>query len=263
MSGEKKMMHIGLCRGDIGSYVFLPGSPERSEKISKLFDNPVEKGWHREYRTFTGTLNGVPVSVCSTGIGGPSTAIAVEELHELGAHTMIRVGSCASVSPKVCIGDVVIPNGAVRMEGVGQHYLPVEFPAVPDMDLVAHLETAALGLNYNYNIGVTISKASFYSQTAPETKPVGYDLIARWNAYEAGGATSTEMESAPLFIVAACLGIRAATVLISATNCKNYSNEARAYPRDVEHRAIEVGIEAMKAIIEADKQLNPIIGGLK
>jgi uridine phosphorylase len=252
MSG-RKMMHIGLSQGDIGEYVFLPGSPERSEKISKYLDGTVEAGYHREFRTFTGALNGTRVSVCSTGIGGPSAAIAMEELHELGAHTMIRIGTCASVSPKVCIGDVIIPNGAIGMEGVGRHYLPVEFPPVPDMDLVARLEAAAVKFNYQYNIGVTIAKASFYTQTAPETKPVAYDLINRWNAYEAGGATSTEMESSTLFIVAACLGIRMATVLVSATNYKKYSNEARAYPHDFEPRAIEVGIEAMRSIIETDK----------
>jgi uridine phosphorylase len=253
MKVEKRMMHIGLCKGDIGAYVFLPGSPERAEKISQCFDNPREVGYHREYRSFTGTLNGVPVSVCSTGIGGPSAAIAVEELHELGAHTMIRIGTCASTSPKVGIGDVVIPNGAIGMEGVGRHYLPVEFPPVPDMDLVASLEAAAGKLRYACNIGVTIAKASFYTQIAAETKPVGYDLVNRWNAYEKGGATSTEMESSTLFIVAACLGVRMATVLVSATNYKKYSNDDRAYPRDYERRAIEVGIEAMRTIVETDK----------
>jgi uridine phosphorylase len=254
MSDKKRMMHIGLCKGDIGEYVFLPGSPERAEKISMCLDNPKEMGYHREYRSFTGTLNGVPVSVCSTGIGGPSAAIAVEELYELGARTMIRVGTCASTSPRVGIGDVVIPNSAIGMEGVGQHYLPVEFPPVPDMDLVASLEAAAIKLNYSYNIGVTIAKASFYTQIAAETKPVGYDLVNRWNAYEAGGATSTEMESSTLFIVAACLGIRMATVLVSATNYKKYSNEDRAYPHDYEHRAIDVGIEAMRHIVELDRK---------
>jgi uridine phosphorylase len=252
--GEKRMMHVGLCKGEIGEYVFLPGSPERSEKISQYFDHSREVAYNREFRSFTGELDGTRVTVCSTGIGGPSTAIAVEELHELGAHTMLRIGSCASVSPLVRKGDIVIPNGAVRMEGVGQHYLPIEFPAVPDMDLLYTLEDAARALGYEYNIGPTISKASFYSQTAPETKPVGYDLINRWNAYVAGGATSTEMESAPLFIIASCLGIRAATVLISATDCKQYSNEARHTPGDIEHRAIEVGIEAMKRIIAKDTQ---------
>ena len=254
MEEKKKVMHLGISKGDIGRYVFLPGSPERSEKIASYFDNPREIAFHREFRTFTGTLDGETVSVTSSGIGGPSTAIAVEELAECGAHTIIRVGTCASTSLKVGIGDVVIPNGAVRMEGVGCHYLPLEFPAVPDFELLKALEAAAVKLEFPYNVGVTITKASFYTQNAPETKPVGYELIQKWNAYEAGGATNTSMESAPLFLIAASLGIRAATVLVSATNYKAYSNNSKSYPKDWEHRAIETGIEAMRQIIRKDKE---------
>lgn len=257
MSSDKKMMHIGLRPGDIGEYVFLPGSPERSEKIATYLDDAAEVAYNREFRTFTGTLDGTRVSVCSTGMGCPSTAIAVEELYEIGAHTLIRIGSCASTSPKVCLGDIVIPNGAVRMEGVAQHYLPIEFPPVPDMGLVEQLEKATQQLGYPYNIGVSITKASFYTQMAAETKPVGYELVHKWNAYEKGGATSTEMESAALFIIGGCLNIRTATVLVSATNYKNYSNDSsKNGPKDIEHRAIEVGIEAMKAIIRQDEELS-------
>ena len=100
----KKMMHIGLEAGDVGRYVFLPGSPERTEKIAAYFDNPREIAYNREYRTFVGELDGTMVAVTSTGIGGPSAAIAVEELHQCGADTMMRVGTCASVSPKVSLG---------------------------------------------------------------------------------------------------------------------------------------------------------------
>lgn len=253
MSQDKKMMHIGLRRGEVGKYVFLPGSPERSEKIATYLDNAVEMAYNREYRTFTGTLDGVKVSVCSTGMGCPSTAIAVEELHELGVHTMIRIGSCASTSPKVSIGDIVIPNGAVRMEGVGDHYLPIEFPAVPDMDLVEQLEDAVVRCGYPYNIGPTITKASFYTQMSAHTKPMGYELVNRWNAYEMGGATSTEMESAALFLIGSSLGIRTATVLVSATNYKNYSNDSsKNGPQEWEHRVIEVGVEAMQSITRRD-----------
>lgn len=255
MDAKKKMMHIGLRPGDIGEYVFLPGSPERAEKIAHYLDDAKEVGYNREFRSFTGALNEVPVSVCSTGMGCPSTAIAVEELHEIGANTMIRIGSCASTSPKVEIGDIVIPNGAVRMEGVAQHYLPIEYPPVPDMDLVEILEEATNKLGYPLNIGVSITKASFYTQMAAESKPMGYELVNRWNAYEKGGATSTEMESAALFVIGGCLRIRVATVLVSATNYKNYSNDSKKNgPAEWEHRAIEVGIEAMRNIIEQDKK---------
>ncbi len=248
-----KMMHIGLSKGDIGRYVFLPGSPERAEKIAAYFDNPKEIAYNREYRTFIGELEGVKVAVTSTGIGGPSAAIAMEELYQCGADTMMRIGTCASTSEKVKTGDIVIPNGAVRMEGVGSHYLPTEFPAVPDYEMLKELEAAAQRLDMPYNIGVTITKASFYSQTAPNTKPVKEDIINSWNAYEAGGATSTSMECAPLFLVAASLGIRASSVLVSATDYKKYDNQDRKHPIGLEDRVIAVGIEAMKSVIRKDR----------
>ena len=254
MGKLKKMMHIGLSKGDIGKYVFLPGSPERSEKISTYLDEPREVGYNREFRSFTGTLEGVPVTVCSTGIGCPSTAIAVEELYELGAHTKLRVGSCASTSPKVEVGDIVIPNAAVRMEGVANHYAPIEFPSVPNMYLLEKLEEAACKIGYRYNIAPTITKASFYTQIAAAEKPVGFDLEPRWLSYEKGGACSTEMESAVLFIIGDILRIRTATVLISATNYKAYSNESRKNnPKNLEYRAIEVAVEAMRTIILEDR----------
>ena len=249
----KKMMHIGLDPGEVGRYVFLPGSPERTEKIAAYFDNPKEIAYNREFRTFVGELDGVKVAVTSTGIGGPSAAIAVEELHQCGADTMLRVGTCASTSEKVSLGDVVIPNGAVRMEGVSTHYLPIEYPAVPDFQAVKAVEQAAQKLEFPYNVGVTITKASFYTQTTPETKPVGPELVYKWQAYEKGGATNTSMECSILFLIGASLGIRTSSVMISATNFGEYSNDADDYPSSWEERAIEVGIEAMKIMIRKDK----------
>lgn len=249
----KKMMHIGLEPGEVGRYVFLPGSPERTEKIAAYFDNPKEIAYNREFRTFVGELDGVKVAVTSTGIGGPSAAIAVEELHQCGADTMLRVGTCASTSEKVSLGDVVIPNGAVKMEGVSTHYLPIEYPAVPDFQVVKAVEQAAQKLEFPYNVGVTITKASFYTQTTPETKPVGPELVYKWQAYEKGGATNTSMECSILFLIGASLGIRTSSVMISATNFGEYSNDADDYPSGWEERAIEVGIEAMKIMIRKDK----------
>ena len=144
--GEQKTMHTDVTSDQIGKYVFLPGSVERAALIAEHFDNPVKVAHKREFLTYTGTLEGVPVTVTSTGIGGPSACIAIEELHSCGAHTMMRIGSAASTSPKVRMGDVVIPNGAVRMEGTGNHYLPFEFPAVPDFEMLKALEAAAVKL---------------------------------------------------------------------------------------------------------------------
>ena len=247
-----KMMHIALEKGDVGRYVFLPGSPERTEKIAAYFEDPKEIAYHREYRTFVGKLDGVPVAVTSTGIGGPSTAIAVEELYQCGVDTMMRVGTCASVSSKVSRGDVVIPNGAIRMEGVSSHYLPMEFPCVPDFQMLKALEQAAIDLGLSYDIGVTITKASFYTQTSPETKPVAQELMYKWDSYKRGGASSTSMECAPLFAIGSSLGIRTASVMASATT---YSNPKPGEENiDVEDRAIKVAIEAMKLIIKKDRE---------
>ena len=250
----KKMMHIGLETGAVGRYIFLPGSPERTEKIAAFFDNPKEIAYNREFRTFVGELDGVKVAVTSTGIGGPSTAIAVEELYQCGADTMLRVGTCASTSRKVSLGDVVIPNGAVRMEGTGNHYLPFEFPAVPDYEMLKALEEAAKKLGYPYNIGVTITKDSYYTEAEPETKPVYHELKEKWDSYLKGGATNTSMECSILFLIGASLGIRTSSVMISATNFGEYSNDADDYPSGWEERAIEVGIEAMKIMIRKDRQ---------
>lgn len=249
-----KMMHLGIRKGEVGKYVFLPGSPERSEKISKYLDNPVKVACNREFLTFTGSLEGVPVSVTSTGIGGPSTAIAIEELYQCGADTMIRIGTCASVSPNFHKGDLIIPNGAVRMEGTGLHYLPLEFPAVPDFETTRIIEAAAVKLDYAYQVGVTITKAGFFTQTHPESKPVAPELIQKWAAYRAGGAVATSMECASLFIVGASLGIRTGAVLVSATNDASYSGDVKDYPRGYEHLAIETGIEAMRMMIRMDRE---------
>ena len=255
MASTEKMLHIAMGKGDVAEYVFLPGDPGRSEKIAKYFDNPVMVAQNREYVTYSGTLEGVPVSVTSTGIGGPSAAIAMEELVMCGSHTFIRIGTCASVSPKVHVGTVSIPRGAVRMEGVGLHYLPIEFPPVPDFFLIKELEQAAIRLGMHCDMGITITKDSFYTQINPEDKPVGYDLVNRWEAYIKGGATTTSMESSPLFLIAGYLGVRMATVLVSATDCNQYSREDRKrYGTDWEENAILTGIEAMRSIVKKDQQ---------
>ena len=246
------MLHTGVAQGEVGRYVLIPGSVERAKLISEYFDEPRLLCQNREFLTYVGTLEGVPVAVTSTGIGGPSTAITVEELHACGADTFIRVGSCASTSPKSCIGDVIIPSGAVRMEGVGDHFMPLEFPAVPDYGIFRHLEAAARRSGYPYNTGVTITKDSFYTQGSPETKPVCEELKYKWKAYERAGATNTSMECAPLFLMGAALGLRTASIMVCATNFHAYSNDKKNYPSNWERRAIEVTIAGLRDIIRDD-----------
>lgn len=251
---EKQMLHTGVRKGEVGRYVFIPGSVERARLISEYFDNPRLVIRQREFLTYTGSLEGVPVTVTSTGIGGPSTSIVLEELHACGADTFVRVGSCASSAAETCIGHVVIPGGAVRMEGTSMQFLPVEFPAVPDYEVFRHMVSAVQDSGWPYTTGVTITKDSFYTEASPETKPVREELLYKWDSYERSGATSTSMECAPLFIIGAVMGLRTASVMISATNYKAYSNDAKDYPRDYERRAIVVAVEGMRRLIRADKE---------
>ncbi|QQK07254.1 nucleoside phosphorylase [Miniphocaeibacter halophilus] len=250
---NKKMMHIGIKKGEVGKYVFLPGSPERTEKIAKYFDNAKEIAFNREYRTFIGTLDGELVAVTSTGIGGPSAAIAIEELSAIGVDTMIRIGTCASMSPKVKKGDIVVPSGAVKMEGTSSHYLPVEFPAVPNFEILKILTNSLDSQKIKYHTDVSITKDSFYSQTNPERSPVSNTLIRKWDEYIRGGATTTSMECSILFAVGAALGIRTASMLVSATNAKSFEGQEPGDSYDLEDYVIRAGIEGMRQIIKSDK----------
>ncbi|MCL2580623.1 MAG: nucleoside phosphorylase [Oscillospiraceae bacterium] len=256
MTEVKRMMHIAVAKGEVGKYVFLPGSVERARIIAEYFDNPRQLAHHREHLTFVGELDGEPVAVTSTGIGGPSAAIAAEELYQCGAHTMMRIGSCASTAPHVKIGHVIIPKGAVRMEETGHHYLPVEFPAVPDYESFKALKLAAKECGYPADTGITITKDSYYTEVSPQTKPVYPELKWKWEAYEKAGATSTSMECSLLFLLGASRGIRMSSVMVSATNHREYSNDMGDYPSNWERRAIEVGIAGMRKLIASDRQKN-------
>ncbi len=244
----KRMMHLGLRKGDIAECVLLPGSPERSEAIAKKLDTVEEMAYFREFRTFTGYLEGKRISVCSTGMGGPSTAIAVEELYQCGAKLLLRVGSCIATSNTVHRGDIVIPNGAVRMEGLTSHYEVPEFPAVPDLELVMELESAAKRLQFPYHIGVSITRSSYYSLLDPSTRPNAKHLQTSWDAYLKGGAESTDMDSAVLFVVGSCLGIRTASVLVSTTEGIPSLSQLEDCPQDLEERVITIALDAMRSI---------------
>jgi len=195
--------------------------------------------------------------VTSTGIGGPSAAICIEELHKCGADTFIRVGTCASTCQDVQCGDIVVPSGTVRMEGTGCHYLPMEFPAVPTYQIMKHLEESSVSLGYHTAVGVTITKDSFYTQTEPETKPVSEELIRRWNSYVRGGAVCTSMEEAILFLAGASLGVRTGSVMVSATNFDgsvSKRNSADVYPTNSIQKPIQVAVEALRRIIREDRK---------
>ena len=245
--------HIRCKEGDVGRYVFLPGDPGRCESIAAHFDNPVHIGMNREYNVYTGTLLGEKVTVCSTGIGGPSASIAIEELVMAGADTFIRVGTSGGIDVNVKGGDVVVATGAIRMEGTSREYAPIEFPAVADLDVTNALVSASKDLGYTCHYGVVQSKDSFYGQHDPARMAVDYELINKWEAWKKLGAKCSEMESAALFTVASRLGVRCgATFLVMA----NQEREALGLDNPIaqDHEtAIRVGIGAIRKLIAQDK----------
>ena len=253
MEKKKMLLHTNLIKGEVGKYVFLPGSPQRVERIAKFLDKPKFLKVNREYETWVGYLEGKKVLVTSTGIGGPSTAIALEELVELGADTFIRVGSCATTSSKCNRGDIIIPSSCVRMEGTALHYGPIEYPAVPDIEVLDALRNAAKNKKYKSVVGTVISRDGFYTQYDEFDKPSKYYVKEQWEAYKKLGAIATEMEAATLFVAGSSLNVRTGGVMVCATDY-NKKKVNKTYPIDYEARAIEIAVEAMRTIIKADKK---------
>ena len=246
--------HIQCGDGDVGRYVILPGDPGRCELIASYFENPVKISQNRELVTYTGTLCGEKVSVTSTGIGGPSASIAVEELCNCGADTFLRVGTCGGMQLDVKSGDLVVATGAIRMEGTSKEYAPIEFPAVADLSVTNALVQSAKEMNQPCHVGVVQCKDAFYGQHEPEKKPVGYELIAKWEAWKQLGCLASEMESAALFVVASSLGVRAGTVLLVMAN---QEREKEGLFNPVVHdtdMAIRAAIEAIRKLIKEDNK---------
>lgn len=253
--GSNKEYHIGVGKGDVGEYVILPGDPKRCALIAKYFDEPVLVGDSREFVTYTGYLDGVKVSVTSTGIGGPSASIAMEELVKCGARTFIRVGTCGGMDINVKGGDLVIASGAIRFEGTSKEYAPIEFPAVADIEIVNALIKASKKLQFNYHVGVVQCKDSFYGQHRPETLPNSFELINKWDAWVKLGTKASEMESAALFVAASYLGVRCGSVLLAVANqerAKLGLENRQCHDTD---SAIKTAIEAIRILIKDEKEI--------
>ena len=248
-----RQYHIQVTKGEVGRYVILPGDPKRCVKIAQYFDNPVLIADNREYITYTGTLDGVKVSVTSTGIGGPSASIAMEELYRCGADTFVRIGTCGGMQTEIKSGDIVIATAAVRMEGTSREYAPIEYPAVANLDVTNALVEAAKEKGFVYHTGVVQSKDSFYGQHEPETKPVSYELQNKWEAWKRLGCLASEMESAALFIVAGKLRVRMGSCLLVLAN---QEREKLGLENPVVHEtdmAIRVAVEAIRRMIKEDQ----------
>lgn len=251
-NGSEKQYHIDVAKGEVGRYVIMPGDPKRCEKIAKYLDNAELIADCREYVTYTGYLNGEKVSVTSTGIGGPSAAIALEELVKCGADTFIRVGTCGGIDLNVKGGDIVIATGAIRMDGTSKEYAPIEFPAVANFNVATSLVESAKSMNLNYHAGVVQSKDSFYGQHSPESKPISYELMNKWEAWKRCGCLASEMEGATLFVVGSYLNVRVGAVLLAIAN-QERAKAGLDNPQvhDTE-KPIQVAIEAIKKLIKED-----------
>ena len=252
---DGRQMHIQIKKGDIGRYVILPGDPARCEKIARYFDEPQQLAQNREYTLWTGSLDGVPVAVCSTGIGGPSAAIAMEELHQLGADTFIRTGTCGGIDLSVKSGDIVVATGAIRFEHTSLEYAPIEFPSVADFDVTLALRQASEELGYCTHTGVVQCKDSFYGQHSPEKSPVYYELLQKWESWKRLGVKASEMESAAMFVVAAALGCRCGSCFHVVWN---QEREKAGLDQDMSEdttTSVKVAVEGLKKIILRDREL--------
>lgn len=252
--GAGTQYHVGVRPGDVGEYVILPGDPKRCVKIAQYFDEPKLVADSREYMTYTGYLDGVKVSVMSTGIGGPSASIALEELANVGAKTFIRIGTCGGMDIDVKGGDVVIATGAIRMEGTTREYAPIEFPAVATLDVVNALVASAKKLGVDYHTGVVQCKDAFYGQHQPELLPNGPELLRKWDAWLKLGCIASEMESAALFIVGAYRKVRVGSCFLTVANqerAKAGLSNDQVHDTDL---AIKVAVGAIRELIAQDKK---------
>lgn len=247
---DGRQYHIGLKSGDVGEYVFLPGDPKRCEKIAKYFDDAKLIADSREFVTYTGFIDGEKVSVTSTGIGGASASIALEELVRVGAKNFIRIGTCGGIDINVKGGDIVIATGAIRMEGTSKEYAPIEFPAVANFDIVNALAKASDRLNLKKHIGIVQCKDSFYGQHNPEIMPVSYELLNKWEAWKRLGCLASEMESAALFVAGSFLKVKVGSILLAVAN---QERDKLGLDNPVIHdtdSAVKAAIEAVKILIK-------------
>ena len=246
-----KMYHIGLSKEDIkgAEYAIIAGDPGRIPIIANYLNNPVKLVTNREYTSYLGEINNQKILVISHGIGGPSTAICVEELSQIGIKNIIRIGTCGGMDLNVLAGDIVIANAAIRQEGTTKEYMPVEFPAVSNFELTYTLKTTASKMGYRNHVGIVQCKDSFYGQHNPERMPVSYELENKWHSWLKGHCLASEMESATLFIVSQILNIKSACILLSVWNQERRNKgliEENSFDMD---SPIKVAVESLKKII--------------
>jgi len=252
----EKQYHLQISDGDAGEYVLLTGDPGRVSEIARHFDNAEKIAQNREYITYTGYLDGVKVSAVSTGIGGPSAAIAVEELVKCGAHTFIRIGTCGGMSLDVCGGDLVIATGATR-EGTDREYLPDGYPCVSDFFVTCALEKAASALRKehiipNYHVGVVHCKDSFYGQHDPDSMPISDELNSRWKALIKSGCLASEMECSTIFAIGAARKVRTGGILSVVWNKDRERQGLDSHVSHSTETVIMCATDALRLIIKRE-----------
>jgi uridine phosphorylase len=248
---DEKKYHVGLARGDVGEYVLVPGDPFRTPMVAKHLDGAKEVAFSREYRTFTGTVDGVPVSTMSTGMGGPSVAIGVEELAELGVHTFLREGTCGAAQPEIKMGDLVIAIGSVRSEGTPDGYVPKEYPAIASLDVTNALVEAATAAGVPYHVGVIRSVDALYSDLMPERMPRPHHLREELDMWSRAGILSNDMETSTLFVVSRLRKLRAGTINL----CVDELGAGEIHHLDPSYmdRMLKVAVDAIRLLIARDK----------
>jgi len=248
---QDKKYHVGLAKGDVGEYVLVPGDPFRTPMVAKHFEGAREVAFSREYRTFTGGVDGVPVSTMSTGMGGPSVAIGVEELAELGVHTFLRVGTCGAAQPEIKMGDLVIAIGSVRSEGTPDGYVPKEYPAIASLEVVNALVDAASAAGVPYHVGVIRSVDALYSDLMPERMPRPQHLRDELDMWSRAGILSNDMETSTLFVVSRLRKLRAGTINL----CVDELGAGEIHHLDPSYmdRMLKVAVDAIRLLIARDK----------
>ncbi len=250
------VFHLGLTRDLLAgaTLAILPGDPGRVARIAALTDDATPLAAHREFTSYLGHLGGAPVVVCSTGIGGPSTSIAVEELAQLGVRTFLRVGTTGAIQPHIEVGSVIVTTGAVRLDGASRHFAPLEYPAVADHDCTSALVAAARAAGVTPHVGVTVSTDTFYPGQERYDTVSGYvprHLQGSRDEWQALHALNYEMESATLFTMCAALGFRAGCVTGVLVNRTRQEIPDEAVVAGVEGTAVAVVVDAARRLLTA------------
>jgi uridine phosphorylase len=252
----KTVFHLGIHDDDLGGakLAIIPGDPGRVSRIAGLMENPVPLAATREFTSFKAELDGVPLIICSTGIGGPSTSIAVEELAQLGIRTFLRVGTTGAIQPHIHVGDLIVTSGSVRLDGASFHFAPAEYPAVADFYCTRALVEAAQKSGAVAHVGITASSDTFYpgqERYDTLTGRVHAGMRGKLKEWQDMGVLNYEMESATLFTQCAASGLRAgciAGVIVNRTQ--------QEIPSDKTMKATET--TAVSVVIEAARRLQGI-----